>query len=76
MDEKDINHLIEEKLRLYTHPIDKEDFIQVKAVLEHHGRVRWLWSSLKVWVVAAMAFISFLTIGLDGLKKILKDFLS
>lgn len=76
MDEKDINHLIEEKLRLYTHPIDKEDFAQVKAVLDHHGRVRWLINSAKVWLIAAMSVITFLTIGLDGVKSILRKFIS
>lgn len=76
MEEKDINHLIKDKLREHTHPLTKEDFVKVREVLDHHSRVRWLWSSIKVWLVAAMAFISFLTIGLDGLKKILRGLIS
>lgn len=76
MEEKDINRIIEDRLREHTHPLVKEDFAKVREVLDHHNRIRWLWSSIKVWLLAFMTLISFFTIGIGGLRKILKDFIS
>lgn len=76
MEEKEVEHLVEEKLRNHTYPLSKEDFSKVKEVLDHHGRMRWLWGTLKIWILAGMTVISFLTIGLDGVRKILRDLIS
>lgn len=67
---------IDRKIADAIKPLTPDDFKHIKQVLEEHGRVRWLLSSIKNWIIAATAVITFLTIGLDGIKKILRGLIA
>lgn len=78
MDEKDqeIHNIVKDSLHQYIKPLTTDDFKLLKDVIEHHTRVRWLLNSARVWLIAAMSIVTFLTIGLDGVKSILRKLIS
>lgn len=74
--EKEIHNIVKDSVNQYIKPLTSEDFKLLKNVIEHHTRVRWLLNSARIWLIAAMSIITFLTIGLDGVKSILRKLIS
>lgn len=49
-----------------------EEVLKVRELIQQDARTRWFWSSLRTWVLAISATIALFTVGLDGLKSILR----
>ena len=76
--EKEIERRVKEKLDSLV-PADLlsrlptiEELKEIRKLMEQDARTRWLWSSIRTWVLAISSVIALMTIGLDGLKTILK----
>lgn len=76
LDKEHLDYKIDSRIKEHIGDLSKEDITQIKAVIEHHGRVRWVLSSLRVWLLTAVAGTTFLTVGLDGIRSILRKFIS
>jgi hypothetical protein len=63
---KKLEQILEDRLP------SKTEIEKIREVIERYGHSKWLWSSLKVWILLALSGIALLTTGLDGLKEILK----
>lgn len=76
--EKEVERMVRE--RLYnTVPADlmsrlptAEELKELRKLMEQDARTRWLWSSIRTWVLAISSIIALMTVGLDGLKTILR----
>jgi hypothetical protein len=49
-----------------------DELKELRKLLEQDARTRWLWSSIRTWVLAITSVIALFTIGFDGLKTILR----
>jgi hypothetical protein len=69
----EIERKIEEKIsKLEGRLLTSEEIIGLRKLMEQDARTRWFWSSLRTWVLALSAIIAMLTVGLDGVKTILR----
>lgn len=48
----------------------------LRVLIEDYNRTKWLWSSLKAWIIGLTSVIALLTVGVDGVKSILKRLVS
>ena len=49
-----------------------EELKEMRKLMEQDARTRWLWSSIRTWVLAISSIIALATVGLDGVKPILR----
>lgn len=55
--------------------LSPEKLKEIDALIEYKNHTNWFWSSLRTWILAISSAIALLTIGLDGVKTILKRFI-
>lgn len=65
---------IDKELRseLASRLLTTEEVLKVRELIQQDARTRWFWSSLRTWMLAISAAIALFTVGLDGLKAILR----
>jgi hypothetical protein len=49
-----------------------EEIKELRKLMEQDARTRWLWSSIRTWVLAISSIIALFTIGFDGIRTILR----
>ncbi len=57
-------------------PLSDEEIKKLRTIIEQDARAKWFWSSLRTWILAISSTIALLTVGLDGLKSIVKRLVS
>lgn len=80
--EKEVERRVKERLDIII-PADLlsrlptiEELKEMRKLMEQDARTRWLWSSVRTWVLAVSSIIALMTIGLDGVKTILRRLVS
>lgn len=66
----------EELDKLKSRSLTDKEVEDIRALLEQDRRAKWLWASVRTWILAVSALIALFTVGLDGVKSILKRLVS
>jgi hypothetical protein len=53
-----------------------EEMKELRKLMEQDARTRWLWASLRTWVLAISATIALFTVGFDGIRTVLRRLVS
>jgi hypothetical protein len=53
-----------------------DEMKELRKLMEQDARTRWLWSSLRTWVLAISATIALFTVGFDGIRTVLRRLVS
>jgi hypothetical protein len=77
--ENEVNRRIMERMDLLHLPPDilqrlptADEMKELRKLMEQDARTRWLWSSIRTWVLAISAVIALFTVGFDGIRTILR----
>jgi hypothetical protein len=54
----------------------RKELEEIRFLIEKEARFKWLWSTLKTWILAIMTAITLFTVGFDGIKSILRKLVS
>ena len=67
--EIELKHLSQEVVdRLPT----QNELVELRKLMEQDFRTRWFWASLRTWMLAISSAIALFTVGLDGLRTLLR----
>lgn len=72
----EIENIKEDILLLKSKILSDKEIENLRLLLEQDRRVKWLWSSIRTWVLAISSIIALATVGIDGIKTILKRLLT
>jgi hypothetical protein len=72
---------IEDRIRHKFEELDRrllseEEVKGLRTLMEQDARARWLWASLRIWVLSISAILALLTVGMDGFRTILRRLVS
>lgn len=76
MEDKEMQKVLE-KIESIEKRLPTEIELQAfRRLMEQDNRIKWFWSTARTWLLMISATVAFLTVGLDGIKSVLRKFIA
>jgi hypothetical protein len=49
-----------------------DEMKELRKLIQQDARTRWLWSSVRTWILAISSLIALFTVGFEGIRSILR----
>lgn len=76
MEDKEFTKIVEKIENIEKRLPTEVELKAFRELMEQDNRIKWFWSTARTWLLMISATVAFLTVGLDGIRSVLRKFIA